>query len=263
MLRALLARGVYYLRRAVHAQGVPIELMGVRFRVGFRSNVEFRRTRTFPGREADYIFALMNAARSANIFYDIGANVGLFSLSAALLHHQLRVFAFEPESLNYERLVANIRRNSLGARITPLQTALGAQPGEVLLERQGAHSGLGGHAVLARDQESAQAVESVPCHRVDDLVAEGQLPPPNLVKIDVEGFELQVLRGMRNVLAEHRPLVFLELHPRRLSRFGGSPEDFHEFLAASDYRSVPLTISRMSEQSAHKQQHVVLRPLDG
>lgn len=263
MLRALLARGVYYLRRVVYARGVLIEVNGARFRVGFRSNVEFKRARNFPSKEEKYVSSLMHAAENASIFWDIGANIGLFSLSAAHLYDHVQVYAFEPELLNYDRLVDNVKHIGFSDRIVTCRIALGAQRGRVVLQRQGDHTGLGGHAILADADGVDQKADFVTCETGDLLVADDQIPPPDLVKVDVEGFELQVLRGMRQVLTEQRPKVFLELHPRRLPQFGDSRDDFRSFVDSVAYRAVPLaTSSTAGNAKPHKQEHILLRPLD-
>lgn len=260
MLRSTLSKLAYYLRRGMYSRGIPIEVNGVEFTVGFRSNVEFKRARAFPAKEEEYVSSLLDAAHSASVFFDIGANIGLFSLAAGVVHDHLRVFSFEPERLNYQRLVANIRQNSLSERVTPLRLALGSHRGRLPLQRRGDHPGIGGHAIAIDAPADSAHRDEVASETVDRLVSDAEVPPPDLIKIDVEGFELQVLRGMRRTLTHERPVVFLELHPRLLSRFDDSPDELIRFIRELGYQDRVIKATRQSGSPIHKQEHLVLAP---
>ena len=142
--------------------------------------------------------------------YDIGANVGFFTMLAARLTGPGgRVVAFEPVPGGAEGIRANAELNGFG-NVTVLERAAGASARRerlfVVSDQSWSHLESRGRHPLATEELEVEVVA------IDDLVAAGELPPPDLVKLDVEGSEMDVLRGMRRTIAEHRPFIVCELH---------------------------------------------------
>ena len=145
-----------------------------------------------------------------DVVYDVGASIGFFSLLAARLTGPTgRVVALEPARGPAEAVRVNAALNDLH-NVTVLDAAAGAGPGRerlwVVADQTSSHLASRGRHPLA---EEAVEVEVV---ALDDLVGDGGFPPPALVKMDVEGSELDALRGMRRILDEHRPKLLCELH---------------------------------------------------
>ncbi|NOG71855.1 FkbM family methyltransferase [Roseicella sp. DB1501] len=142
---------------------------------------------------------------------DIGANIGLSALALAPLVPRGRILAIEPSPGSAMALRHSLALNGLGERVTVAEMALGAAAGEAEFHDAGHSAGahlldpgtLGGAALPKR---------RVPIGTVDSLVAEYGLDRLNFVKIDVEGFETEVLDGARSTLARFRPLVFVEFN---------------------------------------------------
>jgi FkbM family methyltransferase len=150
--------------------------------------------------------ALLSYARPAAVAYDVGAHVGFFSL---LLSQAVgtggRVLSFEPLAENAERLQSNIDANPWAANVRVHAVALGDLVG---WERFSVHgSSLEGS--LAQPCSDGNVV--VPATTIDALAAAGA-PPPDVMKIDVEGAEGRVLRGGRRIIEAHRPAIVLEIH---------------------------------------------------
>ena len=131
--------------------------------------------------------------RPADVFWDIGANVGGYSLIAASLgRDSARVVAVEPAPANYAALCDNVALNELEASITPLPLLLAERTGLTTLgtgEAGAAEHELGGEGIRALT------------YRLDDLVETHGLPAPTLMKIDVDGAEESVLSGAPETLA--------------------------------------------------------------
>ncbi len=143
--------------------------------------------------------------------YDIGANCGQMSLFfAARTAPGGRVLAFEPAPQN----VARLRRNLALNGVTSVQVFEAAVAEDDRPRRfnfnPGQHTTGGLSESRAHAALSVQESE-VACLSLDDLLAQGEAAP-DLIKIDVEGGGLGVIRGARQLLSEHRPQLFFEIH---------------------------------------------------
>jgi FkbM family methyltransferase len=131
---------------------------------------------------------------------DVGAHVGNHTTYFAKVLG-LRTLSYEPNPVNFAHLVETIERNKLGDRCTLRNVAVGAVAGR---SREGDHGGSNsGMARVVSDPDGAIEVVTLD----GELVGE---PRIDVVKIDVEGWELEVLQGARETLARHRPLVYVE-----------------------------------------------------
>lgn len=145
-----------------------------------------------------------------DVFYDVGANIGFFTLvGARLVGPGGHAVAFEPVPANVEAIRANAALNSIG-NVQILEKAAGAgrRQDRLLLVEDLSWSHLesrGWHP------QTTVAVD-IEVVAIDELVRSRALPPPTLVKIDVEGSEVDVLAGMRETLERHRPAIICELH---------------------------------------------------
>ena len=145
---------------------------------------------------------------SGQVFYDIGANVGFFTvLAARLVGSTGKVYAFEPFPQSAEMIRKNAALNDFGQIIDVWQGAVSNRKGNgrlVMHERSDRFK-------LTETTVDAPSL-TVPLYVIDELVAEGRLRPPDFVKIDVEGHEVQVLRGMEATIRAHRPIILCEVH---------------------------------------------------
>lgn len=160
---------------------------------------------------------------------NVGADLGYYALLAAAKNPTGCVLAFEPNSINKEHLDRNVEANRLQA-VKVVRAALGNVQGSVFLRRSDARveSGRPG------DEEG----EWVPQYRFDELPASEDIagrPPVGLVVIDVEGAELEVLRGMERMLERERPDVMVELHGPLLPHFGATKAEAIEWMQSKGY----------------------------
>jgi FkbM family methyltransferase len=148
-------------------------------------------------------FLLQRLLRPGMRVVDVGANIGYYLLFLArAVGSQGVLWCLEPEPENLAELERNLRYNRIGnARILPI--AAGDKDGEVSL-----HPGINGR--VAADGSGSL---TVPLRRLDSVL-DG---PVELLKIDVEGYEGHVLAGAERLLAEHRPTLFVEVHPAFLA----------------------------------------------
>jgi FkbM family methyltransferase len=143
--------------------------------------------------------------QAGDVLYDIGANVGAYSVYAAK-HRGIRVIAVEPNPFSFHALARNLALNGVQGEVTPLCLALGARTEPGLLELKGTESGSVGHS-LSREkgpaEEGALTLHAQVC-RLDTMIADLGQPPPNHIKIDVDGLEHEILVGAEATLRDPR-----------------------------------------------------------
>ena len=142
---------------------------------------------------------LEETLRSGDVLYDIGANVGSYSLIAAALRSGVRVVALEPGYANYAALCDNVLLNRQQDVITPLPVVLAEGTELRTLHYSDVAAGAAEHEL--RQKENPAYRQPVLAYRLDDLVEQFGLPPPTLVKLDVDGGEAAVLAGATQTLA--------------------------------------------------------------
>lgn len=178
--------------------------------------------------------------RSA-VFWDVGANVGTVSLPLARRHADLSIEAFEPSPPVIARLRRNLALNGdAAARIRLHEAALCDRIGSVDFypSAESENSGVG---TLMATTNTLTAPVRVAAHTGDALIAAAAARPPDVIKIDVEGFEYEVLCGLRQYLTERRDLVVVFEHePYRLRDRTESPSPI-ELLTSLGFKVFGLT----------------------
>ena len=178
---------------------------------------------TISGYDEDYVF---NTIASRKDFYeknallkwtpyidkaktilDIGANLGNHTLYWAQNVPHATIYSFEPYGDNFECLKKNVRDNNLEERVHPLNTAVGSVHGFVKIASFDA-SNLGGvtYEVANNKDSSDSAMISI-----DEFVVQNSIEKIDFVKIDTEGFEVEVLDGMQKTLTRSRPTIWIEV----------------------------------------------------
>jgi FkbM family methyltransferase len=140
---------------------------------------------------------------AGDVFYDIGANIGVYSLVAARKPGgAARVYSFEASYASIASLCANIVLNGVEADVTPMPVALSDRTAMNVFSLRDLEPGAARHALGAEDPEDGPAVfrQPVMTFRLDDLIDTFRLPPPNHIKLDVDGGELAVLEGAAGAL---------------------------------------------------------------
>lgn len=165
---------------------------------------------------------LQDAARHfiqpGQIVYDVGANIGYISLIAArLVKASGKVFSFEALPANIARLTQNLGLNNFLAYTQVVHAAVIDKPGEATFLTH--VSGAMGKAIgsAGRDETYAQSIK-VNGVNLDHFVFGLNNPPPDLIKIDIEGGEGLALAGMARLLKEIRPVMLIELHGEEAAR---------------------------------------------
>ena len=161
---------------------------------------------------------------------DIGANIGTYSLwMSKFTGSNGKVFAFEPDRNNYLRLNNNIGLNQLVSKITAVQKAVGNINGCVSFT-----SGLDGENHIAKSNLKDTVIVS--CVKLDNFFYDNQIGHISYMKVDVEGFELDVLKGCMNyIMTKKIEIIQLEIN-QTIRNSGSDAEELTDYLRRHDYR---------------------------
>lgn len=166
------------------------------------------------------------------VVIDAGANFGYHSLWFSRFCTKGNVYAFEPSPPLWVQLVAHLKLNP-AATIQPQHRALDATNGEqkFFVAKQD-NTGMGGFVDTGN---ASGTVVQVPCIRMDDFISEKGITSIDLVKIDVEGAEIRVLKGMRHILQAIRPIVMVECSSATLAYHGEKLSTLYEVMNSYGY----------------------------
>jgi FkbM family methyltransferase len=152
---------------------------------------------------------LLTLLKLPGMVIEVGANMGVHTvpMAAELTRQGRSMLAIEPQPIIFQQLCANLALNGL-MNVTALSYACGRESGVVSFVVPDYRSvGNFGCTSMASASETGSRHATVPCIRLDDLVPDAAV---GLIKIDVEGFELQVLEGSTKILARSQPVLYVE-----------------------------------------------------
>lgn len=185
--------------------------------------------------ERENLEQFLTEIKNDDVIFDIGANIGLYSCFAAQKVNRGNIYAFEPFDPNAEQLEKNLQYGQR-TNVDILNIALSDVNGvKGFSSPANSKTGLRTGSISDRSQDSSSDIQ---VRRGDDLVIEGKIEQPDVVKIDVEGAEAAVCRGLEHTLSSDRcRIVFCEIHPEghhpessSIKDFGMSPDELIEFL---------------------------------
>jgi FkbM family methyltransferase len=172
------------------------------------------------------------------LILDIGASIGLWTVPLGRRARTLgaHVWAFEPHPNNHAWLHGNVRLNGLESVVDVHEIALGDAPGTVTMDKgEAGRPGGGGNSAIAVDHTTHGV--RVPITTLDIISRPTRV---SVIKIDVEGYEIRVLRGAARLIEADRPVIFGEFHPAWFRERG---EDVYAFL--EDMRDLDYEILRI------------------
>lgn len=157
-------------------------------------------------------------------FWDIGANIGLYSMIIARTKKNTKVFAFEPEKEAFKLLEKNIAGNNI-TNINCINAALGNNNEEKIIYSSDTPN-FGAHSFVQRtDYKLKKKGQSVHVLTADKVIKESIADTPSVIKIDVEGAEILVLEGMTELLKNPSlRIILIEVHNNLLPLFNSSGE---------------------------------------
>jgi FkbM family methyltransferase len=180
-----------------------------------------------------------NLIKEGDFVFDIGANIGYYTLQAALrAGKQGKVYAFEPVSSTYRKLTDNLKINDFTNIVTE-NIAGSNQKGEIELFVADEKST--GSSSIAMHVNFSGIKETVPTIRMDDYIKEKNIIKLNIIKIDVEGCEPMVIEGLKESLNALKPYILIEVLDERLNTVNSSKEELYKLFEQNNYEPYRIT----------------------
>lgn len=167
--------------------------------------------------EYEEVNLFKNLAKKSEVIFDVGANTGLYSIVSQLSNPEASVYAFEPYPVNLQRLEKNAELNRVEDKINVVQTAIGDSQSKLrfaIPETAQVCDVLSADIEFTEqftDTYDAFKTVQVAQTTLDDFVRSMKIPDVDLIKIDVENFELNVLKGGLDSLESFKPVILAEM----------------------------------------------------
>lgn len=193
--------------------------------------------------EKDVSNYVLNNFRDGDIFLDVGANIGYYSLLAASLSKSGKVYSVEANPKVYQRLLNNIKINGF-RNIVVFNIAAGNTNMVTAMDEKG---GFFANGTIVSEKDAsllAEGTTNVEMRRLDDLLQ----PPVSLIKMDIEGAEPLALQGMSNLLLQpDRPTLIIEFNPAYNMNMliQELPEDYHIDLMDDDGKVIKIETAQL------------------
>lgn len=200
------------------------------------------------GYELDTVEVMRGILKKGDTFIDVGANIGYLSgIGAGLVGKKGKIHSFEPVPQYFDRL-KNLAKMNPDYKIITEQCALGDKPGYATI-RMSNEQNIGWNTMvfLSEKKDKIKQEFKVPVHRLDNYIKEKALNKIALIKIDVEGFEFSVLKGLSEYF-EHTdtyPAIICEINPFACSILGYTLTQLTEYMKSYNYNAYSLVNSKI------------------
>ena len=200
----------------------------------FNSFIKFSRIVSIFSKEKGTIDWILKNLKKGDVFYDVGANIGQYTLFSLSLDKNIKAYAFEPHAINAGLLIENLLRNKYSNRAKVITSALNnknsfeyfdyklIEPGSSFSQFRNIDQNL--------DEEAYLFSEIKYGCTLDFLIEKKIIQEPSLIKIDVDGNELKVLEGMKNFLIKNNSLKSIQLEMNV-----GEYEKIESFMKSVDF----------------------------
>lgn len=194
---------------------------------------------------------LMTFIKEDSIIVDVGANVGRFTLPFASKARNGKVLSFEPDATSFSNLEKNCKLNSFD-NITLVNKGLGSKNASFQLFVVNKNNP--GMNRILNDGSSHDSCSEIEVVKLDDYLNQLNLDKVDVIKIDVEGFENEVIEGAREVIVKYKPLLFVEMSNENLKEHGSSFELLVKKIEELGYKIVNASTMDVVTESDYQRQ---------
>ena len=177
---------------------------------------------------------LMKNLKNKNTFFDIGAHIGLVSIPAAQnMNLDSKIIAFEPSYKNYKHLKNHIKANNYNKKIKLYKNLVGEKNCKKNFYYSKYESPL--NSIIKVKQIERYNKKSINQISIDYFCKKSGIFP-DIIKIDVEGAELNVLKGAKETILQYKPIIYLSVHPSHLIELGFNVNHLEDLIKSLDYK---------------------------
>ena len=182
---------------------------------------------------------LLENIKEGDVVIDVGANVGEISMRMANIvkNKNGQIYSFEPDTINHQRFLNNIKINNFDI-IHLIKKGLGNKKGTYNFSVIDEHN-RGMNRITKSDENSNNTLIDV--IKLDDYLNDNSILSVNAIKIDVEGFEMNVIKGATNIIQKEMPFLFIELDDNNLCDQNSSAKELVKTLSDVGYEIVNAT----------------------
>jgi len=190
---------LFIIRLLSNTSNYFIENKGIKFRSIYR--IPSIRGKRAWDKEPETVKWIKDYVLDGDVFFDIGANIGVYSLIANHLKKDLKIFSFEPEAQSYCELNLNIRLNNAEEQIKAFNIALSDKNSFGILNLSSGEPGKSDHQYNDDSRLLGTYKQGCLSLTMNSVINDYKLPYPNHIKIDVDGLELEILNGAKSILS--------------------------------------------------------------
>jgi FkbM family methyltransferase len=196
------------------------------------------------------LLKMIHLSKKKTVFWDIGANFGLYTILLAKSNPNLKVISFEPIPNNIDNLKTNLQLNKLN-NVLVVEKALSEKSNGSFDIYLPSNENLGLASFVPFKENQGKL--TIPITSGDAFLQENQNLAPDLIKIDTEGYELSILKGLSNTIKEFNPLIAIEWEPEIMKRANTKPQEFLDFFQKHNYNisvepyGAKLTIAELQQ----------------
>lgn len=193
--------------------------------------------------EETYLKICSQYLKRDSIIFDIGANIGIHSVFFSNIALDGKIYSFEPSLSTYQLLLKNTFSHK---NIIPINSAVSDQTS---ITRFFDCDDNALSSLKDTQRSNIQSTYDVLCYKLDDFLDFFPISKLDFIKIDVEGFEYEVLRGMKNAVMKFKPIIFCEVYGGKNSN--KNPEATLKYIEDLNYKVFNITESGMIEYKVH------------
>ena len=188
--------------------------------------------------------------RNGDVVLDVGSNIGEVLLNMAKVNPEGIIYGFEPVKSTFDKLQKNVSLNHF-SNIYLNQLALSDKNETVFYQSKEGHSG----GTMMTKESKVNSPNFIEAMTLDNFVEMNLIEKIDFIKVDIEGFEMNFIKGALQTLKKHKPSIFIEVDHDKLIRQNSSPEELLSILKSIGYKVLHVKTNEEIKPSNQKEKH--------